>query len=366
MPLFLLLFSWQAFALPPPVNCEKDFSWDKDSGFYEQSPTYHDSYDDTSTWKFSTPSNEGMNAGLLAKGAKKLAAEGGEPYSLLVVRNGSIVLEKYFNGATKSDANNIHSASKSIISAAIGAAIQEGKIKGVGQRLSELMPKAFSEIHDADKRNIRIRDLLTMRSGLGWIENLSEFYVELHHNWVKTILSLPLYTDPGEDFLYNTGLTHLMSAALTKSTGMSTCNFVHSRIFEKIGIRAKHWGRDPTGIYSGGFNVYLTPREMAKFGLLYLNEGKWEGKQVLPAAWVNASMKPQVDTGGGYFYGYNWWVRNIRGHSVAYAWGHGGQFIFVVKDLNLVAVITANTRDYLGTFAPEYILEDYVIPAALN
>jgi len=361
-----IALSFSALSAPPEANCVKDFKWDRNTSFYEDSPTYREKYDDTESWRFSNPAKEGMNDKLLRAGARRLGDEGGEPYSFLVVRNGAIVFERYYNGSNRLHSNNIHSASKSILGAAIGAAIQEGHIKGVEQKVHQLLPSEFKGIDEREKYQIRIKDLLNMRGGLSWWENISEFYIETRRNWVKSILEFSVNENPGREFHYNTGLTHILSAALSRATKSNTCQYVHDKIFKPLGIKAEHWGRDPMGVYSGGYNVYLTPREMAKFGMLFANGGKWGDQQILSKAWVDQAMKRQLKASDGYGYGYLWWTKKINGHDVAMAWGHGGQFIYVVKSLNLVMVTTANTRDYLGTFSPEYLIKDYVIPAVIN
>lgn len=370
MPFLSLLWglalSYSAFSAPPEANCAADFKWDRNTSFYEDSPTYREKYDDTESWRFSHPTKEGMNEKLLRAGARRLADEGGEPYSFLVIKNNALVFEKYYNGANRFHSNNIHSASKSILGAAIGAAIQDGHITGIDQKVHQFLAPEFKGIDEKEKYQIRIKDLLNMRGGLSWWENISEFYIETRKNWVKAILEFSVDENPGKEFHYNTGLTHILSAALSRATKSNTCQYIHDRIFKPLGIKAEHWGRDPMGVYSGGYNVYLTPREMAKFGMLFANGGMWEGQQILPKAWTDQAMKRQVNAGDGYGYGYLWWTKRIKGHDVAIAWGHGGQFIYVVKSLNLVMVTTANTRDYLGTFSPDYLIEDYVIPAVIR
>ena len=144
---------------------------------------------------------------------------------------------------------------------------------------------------------------------------------------------------------------------------MSTCQYAHQALLGPLGNVAEHWGRDPQGYFSGGCNVYMTPRELARFGLLVGDGGQWRGAQLIPADWVDAAVSAQADAGYGYSYGYLFWLTTIRGHAVAIAWGWGGQLVYVVRDLDLVVVFTTNTRD----FAPDYdgfdILRDHVIPA---
>ncbi|MCU1454962.1 MAG: hypothetical protein JWN46_3108, partial [Acidimicrobiales bacterium] len=330
------------------------------SSFYEDSPTYTDRTDDTPSWKFATPASQGMDGSQLQAGATELAARP-ELQSYLVMRNGALVFERYFNGGSKQASHNIHSASKSILSAAVGIAIDKGLIKSPDQKLSELLPSYFAGL-DAGKQRLSVRHLLTMTGGLKWTEDSTEYQIETQPDWVRAILGQRLVTTPGSTFNYSTGLTHLMSAALTRATGMSTCDFVRRNLFEPLGITAEHWGRDPQGTFSGGCNLFITAREMAKFGQLHLNGGRWNGRQVVPAAWVAQATSRQVDD-GGYGYGFNWWLTKVSGHDVAAAWGYNGQFIYLVKDLGLVVVMTTDTQNHNVDFNGESILRDYVVPA---
>ncbi|MGH9886982.1 MAG: serine hydrolase domain-containing protein, partial [bacterium] len=155
-------------------------------------------------------------------------------------------------------------------------------------------------------------------------------------DWIRSILELPNVETPGSTFNYSTGDAHLSSGVLTSAVQSTACEFIHKNLLVPLGVVAEHWGRDPQGYFSGGYNLYLTPRELAKFGLLYLHGGSWRGTQLVPAAWVEASMTDQVDAGDPYSYGYDFWLRDLAGHHVAMAWGFGGQMIYIIKDLDMV------------------------------
>ena len=331
--------------------------------FYEDNPTYIDPIDDSSSWKFSTPEESGLNSALLDKATDDLQKKP-HLWSFLIVKDGKLAYEKYFNGSHARAANNVHSASKSILSAAIGIAVKKGYIESVDQKLSTLLPDYFKGVDNPLKKNISVRHLLTMQSGFTWTEDETEYDIEKEADWGRAILGLELEKKPGEKFLYNTGLTHLMSILLTETSGMSTQDFVHKFLFDKIGIHAKHWGQDKKGYYSGGYNLYLTPRELAKFGQLYLQEGKWRGKQIISKKWVADSTQKQVNAREGVDYGYNWWIRKIGNHDISFAWGFGGQFVYLVRDLNMVVVLTTNTKEYEPDFDADYLLKQYVLPAA--
>jgi len=266
--------------------------------------------------------------------------------SFLVIRHGALVFESYYNGSAKDQSNNVHSASKSIWGAAIGIAIDQGRIPGVDATIASILPPRHVAAMSPETRTITVRDLLTMTSGTRWEEDTTEAQIQRTPDWITAILELPKAARPGTTFNYSTGDTHLSSAVLTSATGTTACDFIHENLLAPMGVVAEHWGSDPQGYFSGGYNFYVTPRELAKFGLLYLHEGRWNGRQLVPSAWVRASMTNQVAAGAPYSYGYDFWLRDIAGHHAAMAWGSGGQMIYIVKDLDLVVVMTTNTRDF--------------------
>jgi CubicO group peptidase (beta-lactamase class C family) len=331
--------------------------------FYDDNPTYTDPVDDSASWTVSTPEAQGMDSGRLESAAAGLAEL---PYTLsfLVIRHGALVSERYFHGSARNQSNNVHSASKSIWGAAIGIAIDQGRIPGVDASIASTLPSRYVSVMSPETRTVTVRDLLTMTSGGRWNENTTETAIQQTLDWIAATLRLPRAAAPGTRFNYSTGDTHLSSAVLTSATQTTACEFIHQHLLGPMGIVAEHWGRDPQGYFSGGYNFYATPRELAKFGLLYLQNGRWNGRQLVPAAWVEASMTNQVDAGAPYSYGYDFWLRDIAGHHVAMAWGYGGQMIYIIKDLDLVVVMTTNTRDFdQDTFNGESIIEKDVLPA---
>jgi CubicO group peptidase (beta-lactamase class C family) len=289
--------------------------------------------------------------------------------SLLVQHRGRLVGERYYHGGTHERRANIKSASKSIVSALVGIAIAEGHLRGVDQTIGELLPVETRGL-DAEKRAITVGDLLSMRSGLqstsfgsygGWVTS---------RHWVRDALRRPMVAERGGPMLYSTGSTHLLSAILTRATGMSTYRYADTRLARPLGIALRPWQRDPQGIYFGGNEMYLTPREMLKVGTLYLAGGVAPGgKRVLSRAWIDSSAVPRtVSPWNGNRYGYGWWIREARGHRVLYAWGYGGQFIFVVPTLDLVVVTTSDpdaaSRDGGHLDAIYALLADEIVPAA--
>lgn len=328
--------------------------------FYEDNPTYTDPVDDGASWTISTPEAQGMASDGLERASTALA-DLPFTWSFLVIRHDAIVFERYYHGSARNQSNNVHSASKSIWGAAIGIAVDQDSISDIDEPIASVLPPRYDTVQS---RAITVRDLLTMTSGSRWEEDTTETQIQQTPDWVAATLDLPRAAAPGAVFNYSTGDTHVSSAVLTEATGTTACEFIHENLLTPLGITAEHWGRDPQGYFSGGYNFYVTPRELAKFGLLYLHDGRWHGEQLVPASWVRTSMTNQVDAGDPYSYGYDFWLRDIAGHHVAMAWGFGGQMIYLVKDLDLVVVMTTNTRDFAeDSFNGLTILQDDVLPA---
>jgi CubicO group peptidase (beta-lactamase class C family) len=261
-------------------------------------------------------------------------------YSLVVSRGGEIVLERYYRGTRATTPANIKSASKSVISALVGIAIERKLIPGV----SEPIAPYFRDILGADpaKSKVTIEDLLSMRSGLEPISDQNYGAWVLSPNWVGYILRRPMNGSPGQTMRYSTGNSHLLSAILTKATGKSTWAFANEVLAKPLGFTLSPWMRDPQGIFFGGNEMVMTPRQMMAFGELYLRRGRANGKQLVPEAWVDASFLPRGRSDySGQLYGYGWWIRELAGRQVYYAWGYGGQFIFIVPDLEMVVVTTS-------------------------
>jgi CubicO group peptidase (beta-lactamase class C family) len=303
---------------------------------------------------------------LLAR-AYDRAAELPRLRSLLVQYRGRLVGERYFHGASRSSRANIKSASKSIISLLVGVAIAEGRIRGVDQTIGELLPIETRGL-DARKREITVEDLLSMRSGLETTSFQNYGRWVSSRNWVRDALRRPMVAEPGGAMIYSTGSTHLLSAILTRATGMSTYRFAERRLARPLGIALRPWRADPQGIYFGGNDMYLTPREMLRVGTLYLEGGVVNGRRIVPRAWLDSAAVPRaVSPFNGNRYGYGWWIRDARGHDVIYAWGYGGQFIFVVPGLELVVVTTsdpdARTREPDHLDAIYSILDEEIVPA---
>ncbi len=276
--------------------------------------------------------------------------------SLVVSHHGTIVLERYYNGARAASAANIKSASKSVISALVGIAVSRGLIKSVDQKIVDYFPELASD-PEPSKREITIDDLLTMRSGLESTSGRNYGAWVQSPNWVRFVLRRPLIDEPGTRIEYSTGTSHLLSAIITKATKMSTWQFAQEQLARPLGFSLARWTQDPQGIYFGGNEMSMTPRQMTEFGELYLNGGKVGDRQVIAKSWIDRTRVPRGRSrwGSDREYGMGFWIRELAGHDSYYAWGYGGQFIFIVPDKDLVIVTTSQSdvsrerRDHLDT-----------------
>jgi CubicO group peptidase (beta-lactamase class C family) len=295
------------------------------------------------------------------------AAEMPRLHSLIVSRRGQVLVERYFNGARSSRPANIKSASKSIISALVGIAIERKLLSGVKQTIGPFFPE-LSSPSDAPKRAIAIEDLLTMRAGLESTSNRNYGAWVQSRNWVRFVLSRDLIEPPGVQMEYSTGSTHLLSAILTKATGTSTWQFAQDALARPLGFSLSPWTRDPQGIYFGGNEMVMTPKHMLAFGELYRNNGRFGDTQIVPEGWVRESLRPRTRSPrNNQGYGYGWWSRDFAGYETFFAWGYGGQYIFIVPELDVVVVTTSSTavgeerRSHRRTIFD--LLEQSILPA---
>jgi CubicO group peptidase (beta-lactamase class C family) len=263
-------------------------------------------------------------------------------HSLLVSYRGGIVLERYYNGASGTRAANVKSVAKSVISALVGIAIDRRLIAGVDAPIAGYFPE-LSRDRDPRKLKITVEDLLTMRAGLESTSNRNYGAWVMSRNWVQYALGRPLIGEPGSTMDYSTGNTHLLSAILTKVSRSTTWQFANETLARPLGFTLARWPRDPQGIYFGGNDMLLTPRQMVAFGELYLREGRVDGRQVVPERWIELSWVSRGRSSwSGQMYGYGWWIRDLAGRRAYYAWGFGGQYIFVIPELELVVVTTSS------------------------
>ncbi|MFX1537109.1 MAG: serine hydrolase domain-containing protein [Promethearchaeota archaeon] len=285
--------------------------------------------------------------------------------SVLVVRNGYIVREEYI-GISEDQLHLIYSCTKSVISALIGIAIQEDYIQNVNQKIVDLFSEWNISQLDSWKQTITIEHLLSMTSGLSWMEDISYYnsqnsYMKLvnSNDWIQFVLDRPMATEPGTAWNYNSGGSHLLSAILHLTTGNNTLVFAQEHLFNSLGISDILWTTDPQGIFFGGSGMKLKTRDMAKIGYLYLNNGTWDGEQIVPKEWVISSTEKFITLDSYVEYGYQWWIYPQLDAFSAVGWA--GQRIFVIPKYNLVAVFTGSMETNVVSYYD--MISDYIIPA---
>ncbi|MDX1618261.1 MAG: serine hydrolase [Balneolaceae bacterium] len=283
--------------------------------------------------------------------------------SLLIQKGGVLISEQYFDGMSAGETANLKSASKSIVSLLVGIAIDKKIIQSVEQPIADFFP----EISDSLKKKITVQDLLTMRSGLETTSFHNYGRWVTSDDWVEYTLEQPMVDRPGSDMEYSTGTSHLLSVIIEKAAEMSTLDFADKYLFGPLGIQPGDWQRDPQGYYFGGNNMALKPTDMVKIGQMVLNGGTYDGKRIVSEDWIEASLATYTRSNyNPYDYGYMWWNKMVGGHKAYFAWGYGGQYIFVIPQLDAVVVITSSLRN--ATQRRRYkrpifnLMEDQVIP----
>ena len=301
-------------------------------------------------------------------------------HSVLIVKNGRLVLEEYLNGYARNAKNNLMSASKSVTSILVGIARDQGKIAGVETRLFTYFPQYKNIRWEGLKKQIRLKDVLTMSAGLDWnsweyrsgdIRDTSTAMAR-SDDWIRFTLARQALEPPGSRFVYNNGLTLLLGEIVKKATGLAADDFAAKNLFAPLDISDFTWRKTVGGIVDTAGGLRLRPRDMAKIGVMMLDGGKYKGRRIVSSAWVEDSTKAHLTEdillGGGY--GYQWWrgrvAVNGKDLKLFYAAGHGGQYIFVVPTLDLVVVFTSKTlNDAMGEFRPQILMVTSILPAML-
>lgn len=316
-------------------------------------------------WPESTPSEQGLNEEKLNLAEEQITANYTSVYSLLIIKNGYLVYEKYFDWKNGETTTGVYSITKSVISALTGIAIDQGYLTGTDQKLSSVLTE-MSEQSDPQKMDITLHDALTLSGGLATVDDDFENWI-VSPDYLQFAMDKPMVTAPGAVFSYSTGLPHMLSAILSRTTGMSTKEFADKNLFGPLDIVDYQWQQDSTGMYNGGTNLSMLPRDMAKLGYLYLQHGKWGGKQIIPEAWVEESTRNQINVDANTDYGYLFWIKTMQdeqGNKIsAYeANGYRGQHIRMIPELNTVIVITsdAGSSEVANT---DELMEKYILPA---
>jgi len=308
-------------------------------------------------WKVSTPEEQGLDPMLLAKLYYE-AAELETLYGLLVIKNGYLVAEKYFNEGSMDQVSGRQSATKSFTSALVGIALDQGCLQNMDQKMMDFFPEFAEEIQDPRKEQITIRHLLQMRGGYPDEEMTSNYFeiMFFQDNWdfVLHLVDFPLTSDPGTKFQYSNLTSHLLGVIVTRACGADLESFAQKHLFSPMDADLYGWQVDDQG-YNWGFGeIYLTARNMAKFGQMYLDRGVYDGKQIISSDWVEASLQryservvrgwltPRYGSFRDRGYGYQWWSSRVGDHYFYYASGHGGNYIILLHNLDMVIVTTAD------------------------
>jgi CubicO group peptidase (beta-lactamase class C family) len=294
-------------------------------------------------WLTGSPESAGIPAARLMEAAATTERDLPQVRALLVVVDGRLVFERYFRGAEPQAPIAVKSVTKSIVSALVGIALARGELSSLDTPIVRWLGPEQDAIIDPRVSAVTLRHALSMTAGFEWQENGPTTREWLgSENQVRYMLGAPMAAAPGETFNYNSGLAHLVGVVLARATGLDLATYADRRLFERIGIRRGAWGRDRQGYHEGGSELELTPRDLARFGLLYLNRGRWRGEQVVPEAWVMESTRPH----GRVDYGYLWWyLPQEWGGPALNALGYGGQLISIVPDANAVIVVGSTIAD---------------------
>jgi CubicO group peptidase (beta-lactamase class C family) len=303
-------------------------------------------------WEVSTPDEQGLDPGLVEE-LYRNAAELDTIYGLLVIKNGHLIAEGYFNGWVVGGKVALASVTKSYTSALVGIALDQGCLSSVDQRMMDFFPEFEDQVTDPRKEEITIRHMLQMRSGYPWEEFAPPYLERLFssNNWLTHIVDFPLTSDPGTEFGYSNLTAHLLAVIVARACDTDLLSYGRRNLFSPIQAEVGAWPRDAHNYYYGSGDISFSARDAAKFGLLYLNQGEYEGNQVVPADWVRESLETYSEDLysnrlGRHFrdigYGYLWWSARAGDNHFNYAWGHGGNLVILLDELDMVIVTTAD------------------------
>ena len=350
------------------ILCGDAQSWQSQNPTAEKSETWE--------WPLSTPEKQQLDPEPLAELVSLIREGRRYPrlHSLLVIRHGYLVVEEYFGGHQGDKIHTLQSVTKSFTSALVGIAISRGEFKGVDEKILDFFPDMTGIANlDERKKSIRLQDLLTMRSGTDYNENGPDsphFQLNrLPRGWDKFYLDRPMLRMPGTHFLYDSGGVILMSAMLEKRTGMHADQYAEKYLFKPLQIDQKFWFRNQEAHPHTGGGLNLKPRDTAKFGLLYLQKGRWGKEQIVPEDWIKESFIKRVDFGSNnqtVGYGYLWWILRSdpdgNGKNNIYAaMGFRAQYIFVIPEHDMVVVVNGDTQSRIDQRKPIEFLYTHIL-----
>jgi len=301
-------------------------------------------YFPTISWRTNTPEEQGFDSGKLAEGLQTFKRNKINIDSLLIIRNGYVILDAYFYPFDNSIPHKLASVTKSFTTTLIGIAVDQGKIQLDDPMVTFFSDRSIANL-DPRKKSITVQQLVSNRNGFesGCLSGDESTLNSMRSNpdWVQAALDRKVVEDPGTRFCYDSPGMHLLSAILQEATGMTELEFARQNLFEPMGISEVFWQSDPQGYTHGWGDLFLKPRDAAKIGFLWLNKGMWEGKQIVSEAWVADSVQ-SLSHGGMDDYGYGWWVSEDS----YYAFGRGGQYVKIYPAYNTIIVTTASGMDY--------------------
>ncbi|MCW5851069.1 MAG: serine hydrolase [Anaerolineae bacterium] len=307
----------------------------------------------TQGWRTTPPEEHGFDSAKMAAGLQAIRDQNLDVHSLLIIRNGDVLLDATFYPYDGTTVHEVASVTKSIMTTLIGIAVDQGKLQ-LDQPMLSFFPDRTVANRDARKERITVRHLVTMSSGLDCTAEGDERTLQemrTSPDWAQFTLDRPVLWEPGSHFVYCSPAIHLLSPILQRATGMTALDFARQNLFAPLGIQNVIWATDPQGYNRGSEGIYLQPRDMAKIGYLWLNQGQWEGTQIVSRAWVEQSVKSHLKTDGNDDYGYAWWVMTGDGAGQYAAVGRGGQRIHVLPSANVIVVMTGGGADWDQTIA---------------
>ncbi len=302
-------------------------------------------------WAVSTPEEQGLDATLVAA-LYNDAAQMDTLYSVLVIKNGVLVAEDYFNQSSVDQKVLLQSVSKSYMSALVWMAIEQGCLSGLDAKLIDFFPEIAGEITDPRKGEITIEEMLQMRTGYPDEETSQDYMDALYWGvYPPLIETFPLVCDPGDCFNYSNLTYSWLAILLSRSCEVNLKAFAQEQLFGPLDTEVGDWLQDREGNYIGSGGIHTTARAAARFGQLYLDGGIYQGKQIIATEWVQKSLQSYSEKAKNYGsslvfknlgYGYGWWTATVGVHDFNFAWGHGGQLIVLLPDQEMVIVTTAD------------------------
>jgi CubicO group peptidase (beta-lactamase class C family) len=347
-------------------------------------------------WSTGGADENGLNTIILSEMMNHIrSTDGHNIHSILVFRDTKLVFEEYFEGFLYSsdppgsngdyiqyDRETDHylaSVSKTVTSVIFGAAVKEGFINDLDEKIIDIFPQ-YVDILTGEKADITVKHLLTMSSGLAWDES-STSYGDPENDVTKLftsadpisdILSNTLLTSPGQSFLYNSGGTNIIGAVIEKYTGKSLLEFGNMYLFDPLNVSGGLWQKMGGDLFFASGGIFLRPRELAKIGFLFVNDGFWKDKQIVTAEWIEESTAEHILTQGrtirdAYAYGYQWWLIDFNANNKTYpcfmAAGWGGQYMFIFPDEEMIVIFNGGNYQSSGSISPFDIVEDYILRA---